>query len=521
MSVVLKKLPISNCSPEGLAQIIKDKKNVKNLNYRAFLYLLKSSGISEDKSDFLFIVRNLTCIVALFDKDCEDVYQQITNIAWEVEDESVRETIKQFLLSLISSQPFYTNKVIDRTIKSLVLTDRNGSVITHSANLEILQFISEKMPTYMKFIQQKIISNFPHKSRPLLDNQAYISNILKLSQLAPSYFNDIIITIIERLMKIDVDISHANDNDELFTIDELINSTEDEVSEKLDCLLSDFMRIIKLHSEYSDDPSHWCKVILLAFDSHILKAHIPHNIPFILFYFFNLFPTLKNVVLDYFWSIFADKNQPAIIRQGGIMYLTSFTNRSKSVSKGDFKKIMLIVASWCQSYIDNNDDVSIKSNHTPFYAACQSLLYMFCYRHTDIFSSSEHKKFLDKIDFHLIVHCKLNPLKHCNTHILRMFSKLSSMYEIVTCSAVIERNSRMLLPASQHIANEQYPFKRCKLKLTSMLVHPFFRDMECSNEFKSESRKYKVSENFEDWDQFMLQSDVSMSSDLNESCISY
>ena len=519
MSVVLKKLSLSHCTPESLAQIIKDKKNVKNLNYRAFLYLLKTSGIAKDKTDFLTIIRNLTYVVALFDKDCEDIFQEIINIVWEVEDGKFSETIKQFLISLISSQPFYTNKVIDRTIKNLVMVHKN-EVICHVNNLEILQFVSENMPTYMKFIQQKVVSNFPHKSRPLLDHQAYIANILKLAKVVPSYFNEIIMTIVEKLMKIDVDISQTNETDELFSI-AVVNSMEDEAATKLDCLLSEFLKFIELQSELSDDHSHWCKVLLLSFDSHILKAHIPPNVPFILFYFFNLHPNLKTVVLDYFWSVFADKNQPAIIRQSGIMYLTSFTNRSKCVSKADFKQVMLILSSWCHSYISNNDEISMKCNHTSFFAACQSLLYMFCYRHKDIFSSSGYKTFLDKIDFNIIVHSKLNPLKHCNQDILRMFNKLTSLYEIVACSAVIERNSRMLLPASQQVANEHYPFKKCQLRTVSTLIEPSFRDMECSNEFKSETRKYKVSENFEDWDHVISNSDVSMSSDFNDTCISY
>ena len=515
-TVVLKKLTLANCSPEGIANIIKDKKKVKDLNYRAFLYLLKTSGTSEDKSTFLAILRNLTFVVALFDKDCEEVFNEIANIEWEKQNENFRKIIKQFLISLISSQPFYTNKVIDRAIKNLSLVDETDEIVVHETNLEILQFVSENMPTYMKFTQQKVVSNFPHKSRPLLDHQAYVTNILKLGNLIPSYFNEIIMTIIEKLVKMDVDVSRspfAADKDELFSFEDQGRAPDDEMADKLDMVLSQFLKYMKENTS-DNNVEQWCKVLLLGFDAHILKAHMPPNVPFILFYFFNIHAKLKTVLLDYFWSVFADKNQPAIIRQSGIMYLASFTNRSKSVGKADFKKIMLTTANWCHSYISNNDEISVKCNHTAFYAACQSLFYIFCYRHKEIFSSSEYKMFLDKIDLHLIVHCKLNPLKHCNQHILRMFNKLTSMYEIVACSAVIERNSRMLLPSTQLLGNEEYPFKHCLLTLTSSFIQPYFKDMECSNEFQSEFRRYKVSENFEDWDNIIGEASIAMSPDF-------
>ena len=515
-TVVLKKLTLANCSPEGLAQIIKDKKKVKDINYRAFLYLLKTSGSADDKNTYLAILRNLTMVVALFDKDCEDVFQEITSFEWEKLDSKFRGITKQFLISLISSQPFYTNKVIDRSIRNLSLVDNDEKVIIHGTNLELLKFISENMPTYMKFIQQKVLSNFPHKSKPLLDHQAYIKNILKLGELIPSYFNDIIMTINERLIKIDVDISRspfAVEKDELFSFDENQSSSNDEITEKLDVILSQFLQYMR-DTTSEENVGRWCKVLLLGFDAHILKAHIPPNVPFILFYFFNIHSSLKTVVLDYFWSVFADRNQPAIIRQSGIMYLASFTNRSASVGKGDLKKIMLSTATWCHTYISNNDEISVKCNHTAFYAACQSLFYMFCYRHKEIFSSSEYKMFLDKVDLHLIVHCKLNPLKHCNQHILRMFNKLTNMYEIVACSPVIERNSRMLLPSTQLIGSEEYPFKSCLLNLTSKFIQPYFRDMECSNEFQSEFRQYKISENFEDWDNVIGETSIAMSPDF-------
>ena len=515
-TVVLRKLTLANCSPEGLANIIKDKKKVKDLNYRAFLYLLKTSGLAEDKNTYLAILRNLSMVVALFDKDCEDVFNQIISFEWEKEDGKFQDTTKHFLVSLISSQPYYTNKVIDRAIKNLSILGKDDHLLIHGTNLGLLQFVSENMPTYMKFIQQKVLSNFPHKSKSLLEHQAYIINILKLGERTPSYFNEVIMVIIEKLIKIDVDISRSPftvDNDELFSFEESQKSPDDEITEKLDVILSQFLQYMRDNTS-EDNVAQWCKVLLLGFDAHILKAHVPPNVPFILFYFFNIHSNLKTVLLDYFWSVFADKNQPAIIRQSGIMYLASFTNRSMSVGKADFKKIMLTTATWCHTYISNNDETSVKCNHTAFYAACQSLFYMFCYRHKDIFSSSEHKMFLDKIDLHLIVHCKLNPLKHCNQHILRMFSKLTNMYEIVVCSAVIERNSRMLLPSSQLLGNEEYPFKNCLLKLTSKFIRPYFKDMECSTEFQSECRQYKVSENFEDWDNVMDEASIAMSPDF-------
>eukprot|EP00116_Pleurobrachia_bachei_P004504 sb/3464766/ len=416
------------------------------------------------------------------------------------------------MISLMSSQPFYTNKVVERAVQKLSVVGPGGEVVIHHSNLDILQFISCNMPAHLKFVQQKLAQHFPHKTRSLAEHRAYISNILHFTERVPSFFNDVIVTIVERLIKIDVDVgcsyldqSSGTDQDLLFSLEKGDGEGEDEeceTTEKLSELLHDLALYAKKQSSLSEGAtSAWCRALLLAFDCHILRAHIPPNVPFLLFHFFNTHPTLRNVPLDYFWSVFTDVNQPAIIRQSAVMYLTSFTNRAVCVSKADYKRIMLVISAWCHGYIDRNE--SIKCSHTPFYAASQALFYLFSYRHKDVFSSADWKGFLAQVDLHRIVFCKLNPLRHCNPHILRMFNKLTSMYEIVTCAAVIERNSRLLLPSSsqQHgQGSEDYPFKRSTLRTFSRLIEPFFRDMECSSEFQSEGRKYKVSENFEDWD---------------------
>ena len=529
MSIVLRKLTLKDCSPTGIAKILKEKQAGREVNYKALLHFIRTL-IEDDETSLKSLLKNMEIVVALFDKNCEALFDEIKSFEWEkIDNIETQKAIVSFLIALMNSQPFYTNRIIERCVKGLCVSE-NEKRILHRSNIEIIKFIASNMPAHLKFIRQKIAHCFPHKSRSLLEHRTYSYNILHVSKVVPVFFNDIIFTIVEKLVKVDSDVASSSSGHsayELFSFDEdtVENNIQQreilEVKEKLDVLMSDMLNYIKEETSNGSEEyiTIWSKSLIISFDSHVLKAQSSH-ISFLLFYFFNVHPGFSSILIDYFWDMFSDKNNPGIVRQTSIMYLASYTNRAFSVDLITFQKVLVTVSQWCLAYIAGTEDTVSKYRHDTFYAASQSLFYMFSYRHSELVSSSKFRMLLDKLNFTTIIHSKLNPLRYCSIPILQMFNRITSLYDVVMCNVIIERNSRILLSSTAKFDNEVYPFKAPSLNLVSQIIKPFFRDMVYKENLIIDKRRHKISENFEDWDAVMSENNSFVALSPNVQCMS-
>ena len=68
----------------------------------------------------------------------------------------------------------------------------------------LLQSLLELIPTLPSTLQPLLVQHFPHKRQNRLSHLTYIRNILRVTDYCPEVAEDIIATIIDRAIQIDV-----------------------------------------------------------------------------------------------------------------------------------------------------------------------------------------------------------------------------------------------------------------------------------------------------------------------------
>ena len=173
-----------------------------------------------------------------------------------------------------------------------------------------------------------------------------------------------------------------------------------------------------------------------------------------------------------------------------------FCAASQCVTFPDFAKILLSLSTWAHHYVVHKSGGA----NSIFYTAVQALCHMFCYRHTEC-----SKPLIEEINFGGLVHSTLNPLKHLSNDILKTFNKVTSVYEIVMCNVIIERNNRLLIPSQQVV---EMPLQPCQLTLTAPLIAPFYREPVF---VASVATRASLDATLEDWDEMLRASSFSPS----------
>lgn len=522
--LTLKKLHVSSCSPEKLANVLKENQQGSRGNYIALINMIRSSEVKQ----VCILVKNLSVIVAAFDKGCEELVKEILSVDWSSQPAPAQSIFKHFLISLLSSQPFYVNKIITKMLKSLSELGPQEAVVIQTFSIGIIKISTDTVPSCLKLVQNGIKNRSPHASRPVSVHQCYYRNMLALVDVIPALFNDVVFEIVSSLVKIDLDTAQisSQSNNQSHSSDVFSMEEEEGEERKLDLLLSELLTYIQ---EDAPRASQWCKAILLTFDTLVLPVHDPPHAPLVLFYYFNLYPASRSIVLDYLWSVFVDTNRSVVVRASAVNYLAMFSSVAQCVTLPDFAKLLLSLSAWCHHYILNNKPGAANGI---FYSAVQALCQMFCYRHTECIEqpitaqyagqvtsdnqSQSSKGLIESINFGGLVHSTLNPLRHMSPDILTTFNKVTSLYEIVMCNVIIERNNRLLIPSQQRVV---MPFQPCHLPLTSPLISPFYREpVYIAGSIDSTARgsvdstaRGSVDATLEDWDDMLRTSSFSPS----------
>lgn len=227
---------------------------------------------------------------------------EIISIDWKAQNDGIQSIFKHFLVSLLSSQPYYVNKIISMMLKNLSEVGPNDAVVIQKFSIDIIKITTDTVPSSLKQVQSGIKNNSPHTTRPVEVHQSFYRNMLALVDVIPTLFNDVVFEIISSVVKVDLDITQSTEGN-VFAMEEEQGQGEEN---KLDLLLLELLLYIKTDLIRS---AAWCKVILLTFDTLILPTHNPPYSPLIMFYYFNIYPASRSVLLDYLWSVFNDNNR--------------------------------------------------------------------------------------------------------------------------------------------------------------------------------------------------------------------
>ncbi|CAB4063889.1 RRN3 [Lepeophtheirus salmonis] len=178
--------------------------------------------------------------------------------------------------------------------------------------------------------------------------------------------------------------------------------------------------------------------------------------------------------------------------------------RGKFIPLNTAKCYLEKIVSWIHLYIKNSEYANkdfmyadIKT-HGPFYAAVQSALYMFAFRHEEFMDNKKNLEFLKSLNFNTIVTCSLNPLRVCLPPVVKNFASISRNYQLAYCDTIIQRNNRINLPivgslsessssAKPLLLDSFFPFDPYSLKDSDSFISPLYRKYSSSSNAESVS----------------------------------
>jgi len=143
------------------------------------------------------------------------------------------------------------------------------------------------------------------------------------------------------------------------------------------------------------------------------------------------------------------------------------------------------VLEWAHHYIEDREKLDLTQNiittpdadvHFVFYSVCQLIFYVFCFRHEQLKSYQiTNKENVAELNLEHLIKTKLNPLKVCLPSIVREFVKVVKGLNIVDCTNIMDRNSKIVLSTKSNQLESFFPFDPFLLKLSSKFIHPIYQ----------------------------------------------
>ena len=423
---------------------------------------------------------------------------------------------------------------------------------SHQRAHQILLTILDIVPTAPSNLIPLIAEEFPDKRESYRQHVYFLKNILILADSIPILLDQILTIIIEKLIQIDleiqVEIDDFDDDDEVlanvFRIDDdedddrkdsdgiddplepkghkaILIMDEDESDEeshqqqqlvlinvhqlirKLDRLLAllfDHLDSWKKHIEIQGNYKSIVKtrleeyfsLLLGLFDRIILKTHRCRYVQFMIFYAGSQDTSFPDMFLGFLAQKLVQSSTTPVERQSAIAYLASFIARATYVQISSVKVCLDLILPWIHAYLDEQDSIVIQPDlkkHSLFYAMCQALFYIYCFRHVQL---AEHFGigYARQWGLERIIHSRLNPLKLCAPSVVNEFSRLAHIHEVVYCYVVLEKNRKSQLSMlSQHQVTVEtfFPFDPCRLKESSQYISNYYQEWNDTSPDENES----------------------------------
>ena len=366
-----------------------------------------------------------------------------------------------------------------------------------------LRYLLRLIPSASGVLSSILTSLFPHSSDSKRAHVAYVQNLLKVIEYAPELQADALSLIIERLVKIDVQVQvdledladdvgdgvvqdipnlksgPSQDLDEEDESEADTDSSDEEIDpdaqrakdittnvEKLDCVLDILFTYYEPQFSGTSVRARDTALDMLfsQFTTIILPTYRSRHTQFLLFHFAQTSPALVDNFVGACVHFAFDKGRPTIMRQSAAAYLASFVARGIRVPSQIVRDVFDYIGGQLTIYRAEYEpscrgpDLRRYSN---YYSLLQALLYIFCFRWRDLEAGPEEQADDDDIplgdDFAHVwipgiketlaqnIFSKLNPLKVCSPAIVHEFAKIANHLGIIYVFHLIETNKRLRL----------------------------------------------------------------------------
>ncbi|XP_037089574.1 RNA polymerase I-specific transcription initiation factor RRN3-like [Pollicipes pollicipes] len=340
----------------------------------------------------------------------------------------------------------------------------------HALAVQSLCGILRIIPLALDMLLQTLSQRMPYVKRPARQQAAYVSSLLLLSGQLPQARPQLLRLVYRRLLQLDVlcprdSLAAAGDAppDEAVTLDAL-------------------MMVVLGHMEsvcYPGDDRQldWAATKLIYADL-IRELALPTpstaHAQFWLFWLAGRRLPLAEHLIDWLWRRVENPRSPAVLRQAAAGYIGSFLARANIVSIDVVRPALELMAGWVHRYLTRQDGAAREradfTMHRPFYAVCQTLFYVFAFRHTEMPPTRAYMPFLRSLNYERMVTSQLNPLRFCLPAVVKNFANVARHYQLAYCYTVIERNNRVQIPV---VVSTNFGFKRLSAEQLYSSYFPF------------------------------------------------
>lgn len=291
---------------------------------------------------------------------------------------------------------------------------------------EALEYIMELVPTAAhSTLFPSLVAEFPNKAEKRLAHTTYLTNLLRVVEYAPALRSKIIAMVIERIIKIDIEVqvdiedleeeegnnlawelnntdevgdesdgsSDEDDDDESEIVSSVqrIKETVDKLDSLLEILFEFFSRFFpnepQLDNQVSAETHTIFEHLLESFDKTILPTYQSRYTQFVMFWAVQKAPRFVDVFLGELIGCATDPNKSQVLRQAAAAYVASFVARAKLMDKTSVRTVMSVLCNWLNSFLIRREGDCTGPDigkFGSFYSVFQAVMYIFCFRWRDL-----------------------------------------------------------------------------------------------------------------------------------------
>ncbi|KAF2266008.1 RNA polymerase I-specific transcription initiation factor RRN3 [Lojkania enalia] len=450
----------------------------------------------------------LTNHAPLLDRKCTSLVHAIIDSSWIARNEQFVRCYRHLLWSLLSVHPGYTSSVLHMLVNMFVdlpsplLRQQDDPAIDRTrlqARVhECLKYLLRQSAMTSTFLAPILSSTFPFPTDTTKAHVQYIRNILKVSEYCPELRGEVLSLVMDKLVKVDVqiqdDMEELEDDVEDQLVEDGIHKEDDDISDDESASSEESMdeeeRRLKqlkesvtkldsimdlLFSHYSSifasgdlfDIDETFESLLSQFASIILPTYRSRHTQFLLFHFSQTSPDLTERFAGACSHLAFDQRRPHIFRVAAAAYLASFIARGAHVSGAIVRDIFDLLCHHLEA-LRISHEPNCKSpdlrRYSTYYAISQALLYTFCFRWRDLIltpddiTPTDEQLMYADTDFRWHnsvqdilrrnIFSKLNPLKICAPTIVTQFARMAHHLRFLYVFPLLETNKRIKLTRS-------------------------------------------------------------------------
>ncbi|CAK1545141.1 unnamed protein product [Leptosia nina] len=471
--------------------------------YNELLNLLKDKQISDRNFKILF-EDCLSCVV-YFKNDWKLFVELLCGIEWINRGPELVDVYSKFIINLVVTHTYHCQKVMTALVN--LFKDEGEKWDDQPSDDQLRQWshihsliaqIVSLIPMSSNILMPTVMENFPYYKAGSYANRAYIHNLIWITRYIPALKEQIMYTIIHRMIEMDVNIVDGKDK----TAQKIDNANE-ETSETLDYCMLEVLKWLE------DERETVLLIFCNVFERIILRTYGIRYVQFLLLYTISINQQCADRIFTNLWTITAGIHGvgPGALttRKTAISHLAGLLARCKRIPNSRLVHYLKTMSDWCHGYIIATQETSSHDNtkvHSVFHAVCHAIFYLVAFKHNHLFRNKEGFNFIESLNLARLVTCPLNPLRTCPPQVTRAFSSVTRSHQVVYCQAIIEKNARYSIHNSVEY-DEWFPYDPYTLPKSGKTIWPlcieysdWLKEGDDDTQYSSRKRKLDEDDDF-------------------------